>query len=171
MRSTFLALLLGAAFVCSAQQPNVTAQREAMKKLDFLAGKWSGDASVSRGPGDPMKVMQSENIQFKLDGLVLLIEGAARNADGKIVFQALATVSYDDSSSVYRFRSYNDGRYLETELKVIPQGFSWGFEAGPLKVSNNMRLNEKGEWVEVTESAYGATPPRKSVEMVLKRQP
>jgi len=171
MRCALLPVLLGATLTCSGQQLNVAAQREAMKKLDFLAGKWSGDALVSRGPGEPMKVAQSENIQFKLDGLVLLIEGAARNPDGKIVFQALATVSYDDSTSVYRFRSYNDGRYLETELKVIPQSFTWGFEAGPLKVSNSMRLNEKGEWVEVTESSYGATPPKKSVEMVLKRQP
>ena len=171
MRFTLLALLLGAAFICSAQQPNVAAQREAMKKLEFLAGKWSGDALVSRGPGEPMKIVQSENIQFKLDGLVLLLEGTGRNSDGKIVFQALATVSYDDSTSVYRFRSYSDGHYLETELKVIPQGFMWGFEAGPLKVTNSMRLNEKGEWVEVTESAYGSTPPRKSFEMVLKRQP
>src|SRR5882724_8254739 len=97
MRFTFLALLLGAAFICSGQQPNVTAQREAMKKLELLAGKWPRDASVSRGPGEPMKVVQSENIQFKLDGLVLLLEGT------------LATVSYDDSTSVYRFRSYSDG--------------------------------------------------------------
>ena len=171
MRCALLPVLLGATLICSGQQLNVAAQREAMKKLDFLAGKWSGDALVSRGPGEPMKVAQSENIQFKLDGLVLLIEGTARNPDGKIVFQALATVSYDDSTSVYPFRSYNDGRYLETELKVIPQGFTWGFEARPLKVSNSMRLNEKGEWVEVTESSYGATSPRKSVEMVLKRQP
>src|SRR5882672_3909034 len=171
MRFTLLALLLGVALICSAQQPNVAAQRDAMKKLEFLAGKWSGDALVSRGPGEPMKVVQSENVQFKLDGLVLLIEGTGRSADGKVVFQALATVSYDDSTSIYRFRAYNDGRYLDTELKVIPQGFMWGFEAGPLKVSNSMRFNEKGEGVEVTESAYGSTPPRKSVEMVLKRQP
>ena len=171
MRFTFLAVLLVGAFVCSGQQSNLGAQREAMKKLDFLAGKWSRDASVSRGPGEPMKVVQTENIQFKLDGLVLLIEGTSRNADRKAVFQALAVVYYDDSTSVYRFRAYNDGRYLDTELKVIPQGFAWGYEAGPLKVNNSMRLNEKGEWVEVTESTYGATPPRNSVEMVLKRQP
>jgi len=38
MRFTSLAVLLGAAFICSAQQPNVAAQREAMKKLEFLAG-------------------------------------------------------------------------------------------------------------------------------------
>lgn len=91
---------------------------------------------AARGPGEPMKVVQSENIQFKLDGLVLLLEGTC--------------VSYDDSASVYRFRSYNDdGRYLETELKLLPRGFAWGFEAGPLKVNNSMRLNETGEWTEI----------------------
>ncbi len=171
MRCTLLALLLGAAFLCSGQQPNLTAQREAMKKLDFLAGKWSGDGSVSRGPGDPLKIIQSENIQFKLDGLVMLIEGTGRDAAGKVLFQALAIVSYDDSTSVYRIRAYNDGRYLDTELKVLTHGFAWGFEAGPLKVNNSMKLSEKGEWIEVTESSYGAAPPRKSVEMVLKRLP
>jgi len=69
MRCALLPVLLGATLICSGQQLNVAAQREAMKKLDFLAGKWSGDALVSRGPGEPMKVAQSENIQFKLDGL------------------------------------------------------------------------------------------------------
>jgi hypothetical protein len=42
------------ALVCYGQpQPDVTAQRDAMKKLDFLVGKWSGEASVMRGPGEP----------------------------------------------------------------------------------------------------------------------
>ena len=59
---------------------------------------------------------------------------------------------------------------LDTELKVVPKGFEWGYTAGPLKVSNIMKINEKGEWAETTESTYGATPPRKSVEMSLRRQ-
>jgi hypothetical protein len=33
-------------------QPNVAVQREAMKKLDFLAGQWSGDASPQTGGND-----------------------------------------------------------------------------------------------------------------------
>jgi hypothetical protein len=101
----------------------------------------------------------------------MLVQGTGRNAEGKIVFQALATVSYDDRNSTYRFRSYSDGGYLDTELKVTSKGFSWGFDAGQLKVVNAMNVNEKGEWVEVTEAAFGSTPPRKSVEMLLRRQP
>ena len=162
--------ILGALAFAQAQQPNVAAQRAAMKKLEFLVGKWQGPASVSRGPGEPLQLTQSENVQFKLSGLVLLVEGEGRNADGKVVFGALATVSYDDETSTYRFRAYNEGRYLDTELKVEANSFSWGYSAGPLKVANTMRLSEAGEWVETTESTYNNTAPRRSVEMRLQRQ-
>jgi hypothetical protein len=165
-------LSVGFAFACyGQQQPNVAAQREAMKKLEFLVGKWSGDASVTRGPGEPMRVVQTEDVQFKMDGLVMLIEGTGRNPGGQVVFQALATVSYDEATSTYRFRAYSDGRYLDTELTVTLHGFAWGFTSGPVKVSNTMRLGEKGEWVEITETTFGSAPPRKSVEMTLRRQP
>ncbi|MCX6629569.1 MAG: hypothetical protein NTW28_18275 [Candidatus Solibacter sp.] len=171
MKCLVFSLTIMLAGACEGQQPNAAAQREAMKKLDFLVGQWSGPASVSRGPGEPLKLTQSETVQFKMDGLVMLVEGTGRDAAGKIVFQALATICYDDATSTYRFRAYNDGRYLDTDLKVTPKGFEWGYTAGPLKVNNVMRINEKGEWVETTESTYGATPPRKSVEMTLRRQP
>jgi hypothetical protein len=84
MRSPFLPLLIGLAAACHGQQPpNVAAQRAAMKKLEFLAGKWSGKASVMRGPGAAMRVTQTQDVQFKLDGLVMLVEGTGRNASGK----------------------------------------------------------------------------------------
>jgi len=170
MRTPCLLVFAAAGSILFAQQPNVAAQRDAMKKLEFLAGKWQGPASVWRGPGEPMRITQSENIQFKLDGLVLLMEGDGRNAEGKRVFGALATVSYDETTSTYRFRAFNDGHFLDTELKVETNGFSWGYTAGPLKVSNTMRVNEAGEWVETTESVYNGGPPKKSVEMKLQHQ-
>ena len=142
-----------------------------MKKLEFLVGKWAGDATVVRGPGEPMKLRQSEDIQYKLDGLVMLVEGTGRNAEGRIVFGALATISYDDTTSTYRFRAYNDGRYLDTELTVTPGGFAWGYTAGSVKVGNTMHLDEKGQWVETTEAIVGSSPPRRAVEMTLQRQP
>jgi hypothetical protein len=172
MRLSFLLLFIGFAGPGYTQQePDVVAQREAMKKLDFLLGKWTGDASVRRGPGEPMKLRQTEEIEFRLDGLVMLVQGTGRNAEGKIAFQALATISYDERNSTYRFRSHSGGRYLDTELKVTSKGFSWGYDAGQLKVVNTMNVNEKGEWVEVTEASFGSTPPRKSVEMLLQRLP
>ncbi len=65
--------------------PNVEAQRTAMKKLTFLVGAWSGEATVLRAPGQFTAMAQTESVQFKLDGLVLLIEGVGRaKADGKV---------------------------------------------------------------------------------------
>src|SRR5262249_16668202 len=131
---------------CLAQPsraPDVDGQRAAMKKLDFLVGKWSGEARVELRPGEARELTQSEEAQYKLDGLVLLIEGTGRNkSDGKAVFRALATVSWDEETGAYRMRAYNDGRYLETDLKLLDsgKGFSWGFAFGPIKTRYTMHV-------------------------------
>jgi hypothetical protein len=151
--------------------PNAAAQRDAMKKLAFLAGHWSGPVSISRGPGEPLKLTQTENVQYKLDGLLLLIEGQSTGPDGNAQFQALATVSYDDAAHAYRFRAYNDGHYIDTELTVNPDGFAWGFNAGPAKIQNTMHLTTKGEWQETTDVTFGSNPPHRSVDMLLQHQP
>jgi hypothetical protein len=172
------AFLIGSSLSIAAQQPsmpNVDAQREAMKKLDFLAGNWSGPVSISPGPGapggaEPLHLTQSETVQFKLDGLVLLIEGQSTRLDGKAQFQALATVSYDDASHIYRFRAYNDGHFIDTVLTVQPDGFAWGFDAGPAKIRNTMHLTAKGEWQETTNVTFGSNPPHPSVDMRLQHQ-
>lgn len=157
----------------SAQQTRngVDIQRNAMSKLSFLVGQWSGPVTVIRGQGEPLHLTQTENVEYKLDGLVLLIEGKSTSADGKVVFSALATVAYDDAAHAYHFRAYNEGHYLDTDLSVPPGGFSWSFTAGPAHISNTMHLTEKGEWSEVTEVIYGNSPPHRSVEMLLQKQP
>jgi hypothetical protein len=156
---------------CFAQQaPDLQAQRVAMKKLAFLAGKWSGDATSRRGPGEAIKVRQTEVVQFKLDGLVMLIEGTGRNPEtGDAMFNALATIAYDDAAKVYHFRAYNDGRYLDTDLKVPENGFEWGYTSGPAEVRFVMHLSEKGEWVETGDLKLGVNPPQRTFEMTLRK--
>ena len=121
---TLLLAILCPVIVCMAQAPrtpDVEAQRTAMKKLSFLIGKWSGDASLLRnsrktGRPAPLRVCgvpplyggagkarpfallrtqgrfvdlsQTEEAQFKLDGLVLMIEGVGRTkVDGKLCYR------------------------------------------------------------------------------------
>ncbi len=150
---------------------SVNTQREAMRKLSFLAGHWSGPVTIVRGPGEPFHLIQTEDVEYKLDGLVLLIEGHSTSASGQVRFSALATISFDDVSHTYRFRAYNDGHYLDTELLAPGNGFSWAYTAGPAHLVNTMHLTAKGEWEEVTEATVGARPPLRSVEMLLHRQP
>lgn len=177
-RSFSIAALIAASTLAfapmlTAQQPaqnGADVQRDAMHKLAFLAGHWSGPITVIRGPGEPLHLTQTEDVQYKLDGLVLLIEGKSTGADGKVEFSALATVSYDDASHSYHFRAYHDGHYLDTELSVPANGFSWSFDAGPAHIANTMHLTEKNEWSETTDVTVGSNPPHRSVEMLLQHQ-
>jgi hypothetical protein len=180
VRSFLSPTSLAAVFIISfglslaAQQPasnGTDVQREAMHKLSFLAGHWSGPATIVRGPGEPLHLTQTEDVEYKLDGLVLLIEGKSTSADGKVAFSALATIAYDDASHAYHFRAFHDGRYLDTELSVAANGFSWGYAAGPAHIVNTMHLTDKGEWDEVTEVTVGSNPPHRSVDMQLQHQP
>ena len=69
-------------------------------------------------------------------------------------------------------RAYNDGRYLETDLKLSEngKGITWGFVLGEIKTSSMLRINEKGEWTELTEIAIGSQPARKFMELTVSRQ-
>ena len=149
--------------------PDLQTQRDAMKKLAFLVGKWEGDARIFRGPGAPLELAQTEEAQYKLGGLLLLIEGIGRNkTTGEPALQALGITSYDDHTGTYRMRAFNDGHWLETEIQLQGGGITWGFTFAEIKTHSVMRINEKGEWTETTELTIGAQPPRKYMEVAVR---
>jgi hypothetical protein len=165
-----LSLLLLASVLPSQPGPDTTAQREAMRRLAFLVGSWTGNASVITGPDGPMKLIQTEEVQAKLAGLILTVEGTGRHpATGEVFFRAFATIAYDDEAKVYRFRSYNNGRYLDTELKIGNKSFEWGYQAGPATVRFAMNLNGAGEWVEKGVVTTNGKPPRQTFDMTVRR--
>lgn len=165
----YLTVALFLAAVANAQRaPDVAAQRQAMRKLAFLVGDWSGDATVVL-PSGPAKVRQAEHVEYKLDGLILVVEGTGRNEAGDVRFRAFATISYDETAQKYRFRSYSDGRYLDTDLTASKSGFEWGYDAGPAKVRFAMRLTPSGEWSETGEVTVGSNPPRKTLDMLVRK--
>jgi hypothetical protein len=151
-----------------SRTPNTESQRTAMKKVGFLAGKWSGEARMFRPSGEPVEMGQTEKVEYKLDGLILIIEGTGRNkSDGKPTLQAFGIVSYDDEAATYRMRAFNDGRWLETEMKLAENGkeLTWGFTLGEIKTHSVLRINDKGEWTELHEITIGAQPSRKFMEV------
>ena len=144
-----------------------------MKKLDFLAGEWLGQASAARGPGVVVELNQTESAQFKLGGLVLMIEGIGRTkTDGNLALQALGLISFDDASGGYRMRAFNDGRWLETEVKLLDdgKGMTWGFTLGEFSTKSVLRINDEGEWTEMAEITIGARPPQKLMDLVVRRR-
>lgn len=172
--------LLFTAFVilvsCMAQTPrapDLQVQRTAMKKLSFLVGKWAGEARLLRGPGQWVSVVQTEDVQYKLDGLILVIEGVGMSkAENKPMLQALGVISYEDESTTYRMRAFNDGRFLESEVMLLDdgKGITWGFSLGQMKTSSRLRITDKGDWTEIAEITFGSQPTQKLMELTVSRQ-
>jgi hypothetical protein len=153
--------------------PDLEAQREAMKKLGFLVGKWAGEARLLRGPSESVELLQTEEAQYKLDGLIVLIEGVGRTkSGGEPLLQALGIVSYDDESRTYHLRAFNDGRFLETEMKLLEntKGMTWGFALGEIRTKSVLQINERGEWTELAEISIGSQPPKKLLELTVRPQ-
>jgi len=155
------------------RMPNIEVQRAAMKKLAFLVGKWSGEACLERRTGEPMTLPQTEEAEYRLDGLLLVIEGIGRTvADNKPVLQALGIISYDDETGTYHMRAFNDGRFLETDVRLLEDGsgMAWGFSLGEITTSSVLRINERGEWTERAEIKIGEQPARRLLEITVRRQ-
>ncbi len=161
-RSQLFALLALAAVPTTvlAQPPEAgAANREALKRFEFLAGKWQGKASVTTGPGAPVPVTQTEDVRFKLNGTVLLIEGTGvgklPGADKEgVVFNALALLSYNAASKEYKLRAHRmEGTATDAYVKPhdTGRGFDWGFEvpAQKIEIRYTMTLTDDGKWHEV----------------------
>lgn len=153
--------------------PDLEAQRDAMKKLGFLVGKWAGEARLLRGPAESVELLQTEEAQYKLDGLIIVIEGIGRTkSGGQPLLQAFGIVSYDDESATYRLRAFNDGRFLETQVKLLEEGkgMTWGFALGEIRTNSILRINEHGEWTEFAEISIGSQPSKKLLELTVRPQ-
>jgi hypothetical protein len=146
-------VLLFALFTATLASAN-----DEMRKLDFLAGEWKGDASFQMGPGKPQQILQTERVQSKLGGQILLVEGLGRAkvADGgvgEIVHDALAVISWNAEKKTYRFATWVAGKgELETTLDLTsPTTAVWFMDVPSGRMRYTIRLTEKGEWNEIGE--------------------
>ncbi|MBV9887001.1 MAG: hypothetical protein JO119_10685 [Acidobacteria bacterium] len=152
------------------RNPDLNAQRAAMQKLAFLVGKWNGEVRLLHGPDQDLH--QTEEVQYKLDGLVLVIEGIGRRkSDGQPVIQALGMISFDDENGTYRMRAFNGGRFLESEVKLLDpdKAIGWGFVLGEIMTNSVLRIDENGDWTELAEITIGSDPPKKLLELTVRR--
>ena len=152
--------------------PDLNAQRLAMKQLEFLVGTWEGSSRVLRGPGTSLDMDQTERAEYRLDGLVLLIEGIGRDRkNGAPMLQALGIVSYDDEHESYCMRAFNDGRFLETQVRLLEtdRTLTWGFTVGEFRTTSVLRVSEDGDWTERTELTVGTQTPKVLMELAVRR--
>ena len=168
----WIALFCISSVALLAQTP-ASGQRAEMKKLDGLVGHWKGTGWIQMGPQGRKEFTQTETVQSKLDGLVLLIEGQGESKEnGSTVHTALALVSYDDRAKTFRWRAFTaEGRQTDTVAKVGANTLEWGLEIPQRgRMRYTIKLNEKGQWFEVGEMTQDGQMWQKFFEMTLQRQ-
>jgi hypothetical protein len=147
-----------------------------MKKLDFLAGTWSGEAWIQMGPEKRELVVQTESVKPKLGGRVLLIEGVGRRKNengtgGEVVHDALAVISWDPAKKAYRFSAYT-AQYgaMDTTLDVTGENTAvWGMDVPGGRMRYTIRLTDKGAWNEIGEFSRDGKTWFKFLEMNLEK--
>lgn len=68
-------------------------------------------------------------------------------------------------------RAFNDGRFLETDVKLLEmgKGMTWGFTLGDVRTHSVLRINESDEWTELAEIEISPQPPRKFLELTVRK--
>lgn len=146
----------------------IPAQREAMKALAFLDGVWRGPAWTILPSGEKHSITQTERAGPFLDGSVKVVEGRGYDADGKVAFNAFATISYNPATKGYTMHSYAQGSVGDFVLTPSPDGFVWEIPAGPMTIRYTATVKD-GAWREVGDRIQPGKEPVRFFEMNLKR--
>lgn len=146
----------------------MTAQRDAMKALSFLDGTWRGSAWTMLPNGEKHAITQTERVGAFLDGTVKVVEGRGYDADGKVAFNAFATISYDPATKVYTMRTYAMGRHGDYVLTPTADGVSWEIPAGPMTIRHTATVKD-GKWHEVGDRIMPGKEPVRFMELNLER--
>jgi hypothetical protein len=148
-----VAVILTGTLFLNAQmaQPDKESQR-AMRDIGFIVGKWKGTGWIMGRDGARHHFDQAENVQFKLDSTVILVEGLGRTGE-VVTHNALAVISYNKAEQNYTFRSYLStglGGTFTGEFKQ--ETFYWYPNENMRYV---IRINQEGQWYEKGEMNRG----------------
>jgi len=146
----------------------IETQRVAMGPLAFMDGIWRGPAWTILPSGEKHTLTQTERIGPFLDGSVKVIEGRGYEPDGRLSFNAFATISFSSSTRSYTMHSYAQGNVGEFVLTPRADGFVWEIPAGQMTIRYTAVIKD-GTWREVGDRIVPGKDPVRFFEANLKR--
>ena len=157
----------------AAQAPDSAAAQAALARLEFMVGRWQGEAWQLRG-SERVRTQMVETVERKLGGAVLLVEGRGTvpvpGGEARVVHHALGVISFDATTGKYRLRSYlSTGQSGDFDLTLIDGGVSWTREVPGGRIRNTARFTAN-EWHETGEFSTDGTTWRQVMEFRLQRQ-
>lgn len=175
---TFMSLLLFlAVFTVSGQQPDQQAglQRSEMKKFEKMAGVWEGEGWIKQGPKTEY-FTGSEIVQWKIDGLAMLVEGLHKNKPAagetaKVIHETLAVISFEPKDKLFRFRTYlAAGAQGSQEIKAVAADtFEWSINFPGGQTRYIIKVSDK-TWFEIGEFSRDGKEWIKFFEMTLQKR-
>ncbi len=156
-------------FAVSAQVENTAElQRTEVKKLESMVGQWKGSGWIQQG-AKRETFTGTENVQRKLDGLAVLVEGKFANPEGKVIHETLAVLSFEAKVKTYRFRTYlASGMNGEYDFKLLADGYEWGFQIPTGTIRYTIKT-ANDVWFEIGEFSKDGKTWMKFFEMKLDR--
>jgi hypothetical protein len=135
------------------------------------------DIDIPSGPirnaveadGKRHDITQTERIGPFLGGTVKVMEGRGYDPDGRVSFNALGVLSWDNDKRAYSLRSYAMG--LAGDFALVPKadGYVWTIPAGPGTTIRYTATIQDGRWREVGERIVEGKAPVQFFEMNLVR--
>ena len=152
-----------------ALQKLADAQRAEMKKLDAMIGLWKGSGWSQQGK-ERETFTGTENVQRKIDGLALLVEGKFVDKNNVVKHETLAVLSYNSTSKDYDFNTFLfNGRKGQYTLKAAGEDWQWGFSFSGGTVRYTIKLTAD-TWHEIGEISMDEGKTwRQFFEMTLKK--
>jgi Protein of unknown function (DUF1579) len=95
-----------------------------LKKLDFLAGHWTSEATVNPGPGMPGGKFTAEGQAEWMEGNFFLVEHSNYDFPGMGSGKEMAIYGYDSEKNVYTYTSFNSAGNAETATGTV-DGDTW----------------------------------------------
>jgi hypothetical protein len=161
-------LMAGLTGISAQENSNTELLRGEVKKVESLVGQWKGSGWIQQG-AKRETFTGTENVQRKLDGLALLIEGRFTNPEGRVIHETLAVLDFSEKDSKYRFRTYlATGRTGEYDFKLIPDGYEWGFQTPAGTIRYTIKTS-KDAWSEIGEYSKDGKTWAQFFEMNLKK--
>lgn len=157
----------------SAQAPSAVASaaraREALLPVQRLIGQWEGEAQISEGSREPLRVLQSEDIVFGAGRTMIFIRGTGRDpVTRNISFEAAASLWFDADSNRLRMRTHRDGRSVEPDVELRPDTLIWSFAVPAGRVRYVIALTDSS-WHEVGFYERAGAATIRTIDMRLRR--
>lgn len=149
---------------------------KAMLKFGWIIGRWQGDAWYMTGQNTRQSLKQTEMVQGKHKGTIIVMEGNAVDIETdpnnpRVVYETLGILNYDTATNKYYIHAFIDGRSIKSE--AVPNknhGFDWGFDIPSGRIKYSMGLNQDKNWKETGHISFdGGKTWVQNFEMVLTR--